>query len=94
MPGEFEIRVTIGDLLDSQAARYADREALVHVETGARFTYRELKDECDRVGLPIISIACWAFRLIPGPCTSRRKLLLPAWTCRLKSPPARPCYSR
>ena len=56
MPGDFEIRVTIGDLLDSQTERYADREALVHVETGKRYTYRELKDECDRVARGLMAL--------------------------------------
>ena len=56
MPGEFEIRVTIGDLLDSQTERYGDREALVHVETGKRYTYREFKDECDRVARGLMAL--------------------------------------
>ena len=56
MPGEFEIRVTIGDLLDFQTERYADREALVHAETGARFTYREFKDECDSVARGLMAL--------------------------------------
>ena len=56
MAGEFEIRVTIGDLLDSQTERFADREALVHVEAGTRFTYRELKDECDRVARGLMAL--------------------------------------
>ena len=56
MPGELDIRTTIGDLLDSQTEKYADREALVHVETGARYTYRELKDECDRVARGLMAL--------------------------------------
>ena len=56
MAGEFEIRVTIGGLLDSQTERFADREALVHVEAGTRFTYRELKDECDRVARGLMAL--------------------------------------
>ncbi len=32
-------RRTIGDLLDRQADRLADSEALVHVEYGVRYTY-------------------------------------------------------
>ena len=49
----------IGDVLDLQAARYPEREALVHVATGARYTYGELKAEVDRVarGLMAIGIA-------------------------------------
>ncbi|MCI0863166.1 MAG: AMP-binding protein [Chloroflexi bacterium] len=56
MPGEFEIRTTIGDLLDSQTERFSDRDALVHVEAGTRFTYRELKDECDRVARGLMAL--------------------------------------
>ena len=56
MPVEFEFRTTIGDLLDSQTDRFGDREALVHVEAGSRFTYRELKDECDRVARGLMAL--------------------------------------
>ena len=56
MLSDLEIRVTIGDLLDLQSERYADREALVHVETGARFTYQEFKDECDNVARGLMAL--------------------------------------
>jgi fatty-acyl-CoA synthase len=56
MPADFEIRVTIGDLLDSQTERYPGREALVHVETGTRYTYREFKGECDRVARGLMAL--------------------------------------
>ena len=56
MPGDLELRVTIGGLLDSQAELFADRDALVHVEAGTRFTYRELKDECDRVARGLMAL--------------------------------------
>ena len=56
MPGDFKIRTTIGDLLDSQEERFGEREALVHVETGTRFTYREFKDECDRVARGLMAL--------------------------------------
>ena len=56
MPGDFEIRTTIGDLLDSQTERFGDREALVHVETGTRYTYRQFKDECDRVARGLMAL--------------------------------------
>ena len=56
MPDELDIRTTIGDLLDSQTEQYADREALVHVETGARYTYLEFKDECDRVARGLMAL--------------------------------------
>ncbi|MCH7737419.1 MAG: AMP-binding protein [Chloroflexi bacterium] len=56
MPGDFELRTTIGDLLDSQTERFADRDALVHVEAGTRFTYRQLKDECDLVARGLMAL--------------------------------------
>ena len=56
MPGDFELRTTIGDLLDSQTERFGEREALVHVDTGTRFTYREFKDECDRVARGLMAL--------------------------------------
>ncbi len=56
MAGDIEIRTTIGDLLDSQTERFGNREALVHVEAGTRFTYREFKDECDRVARGLIAL--------------------------------------
>ena len=56
MTGDLELRTTIGDLLDSQTERFGGREALVHVENGTRFTYRELKDECDRVARGLMAL--------------------------------------
>ena len=56
MFGESEIRTTIGDLLDVQTDRYGNREVLVHAETGARFTYQELKDECNRVARGLMAL--------------------------------------
>ena len=56
MPDTIELKTTIGDLLDSQTERYGDREALVHVEAGTRFTYREFKTECDRVARGLMAV--------------------------------------
>ena len=49
-------RSPIGDLLDLQAQRYADRDALVHVATGDRYTYREFHAEVERVARGLMSI--------------------------------------
>ena len=59
MPQSIELHTTIGDLLDRQADKFADRDALVHVETGARYTYAQFRDEVDRVarGLMALGIA-------------------------------------
>ena len=40
-----DINSTIGDMLDRQVERYADRDALVHFETGARYTYSQFRDD-------------------------------------------------
>lgn len=39
------LNFTIGELLDFQAAKYADREALVIPWTGTRWTYGDLKEQ-------------------------------------------------
>ena len=41
-------RLTTGDLLDKQADRLGDHDALVHVEHGVRYSYESLREECDR----------------------------------------------
>lgn len=50
------LRTTIGALLDHQANRFGDREALVHVERGVRYTYTEFRAECDRVARGLIAL--------------------------------------
>ena len=46
----------IGDVLDWQAARFADRDALVNVETGERYTYAEFRDEVERVARGLMAL--------------------------------------
>jgi fatty-acyl-CoA synthase len=50
------LKITIGDLLDRQAARFGDRDALVHVEHGLRYTYAELRAECDRIAKGLLAL--------------------------------------
>ena len=59
MASSIDTRLPIGDILDQQTDRYADREALVHTAAGDRFTYREFHAEVERVarGLMAIGIA-------------------------------------
>ncbi len=38
---EKQLRITIGDLLDEVASRFPDREALIDIPRGRRYTYRE-----------------------------------------------------
>ena len=51
-----DINSTIGDMLDLQAERFADRDALVHFETGARYTYTQFRDEVDRVARGLMAL--------------------------------------
>jgi fatty-acyl-CoA synthase len=50
------LKITIGDLLDRQAQRFGDRDALVHVQHGVRYTYAEFRAECDRVAKGLIAL--------------------------------------
>lgn len=56
MAQTIELHTTIGDLLDQQAAKFGDRDALVHVETGARYTYSQFHDEVDRVACGLMAL--------------------------------------
>ena len=47
---------TIGDTLDSQTDRFPEREVLVHVSSGARYTYRRFQAEVDRVARGLMSL--------------------------------------
>lgn len=51
-----DIHSTIGDTLDSQTERFPEREVLVHVAAGDRFTYREFQAEVDRVARGLMSL--------------------------------------
>lgn len=56
MAGLDEFRITCGDLLDRQAERYSDREFLVHVEHGRRYTFSQFRAECDRVARDLMAV--------------------------------------
>src|ERR1700694_877284 len=47
---------TIGDDLAATVARFGDREALVDVPTGRRWTYRQLEAEIDRVARGMLDL--------------------------------------
>ena len=51
-----DINSTMGDVLDRQAERFADRDALVNVETGQRYSYSEFRDEVDRVARGLMAL--------------------------------------
>ena len=56
MATSIDTRLPIGDILDQQTDRYADREALVHTATGHRFTYRQFHAEVERVARGLMAI--------------------------------------
>ena len=47
---------TIGNILDRQAERFAERDALVNFETGEKFTYSEFRDEVERVARGLMAL--------------------------------------
>src|SRR5262245_22998476 len=50
------LKTTIGDLLDRQALRFGERDALVHVEHTVRYTYAEFRDQCNRVAKGLLAL--------------------------------------
>ena len=56
MADNIEIRSAIGDVLDLQATRFPDREAVVHVAAGIRYTYHEFRAEVDRTARGLMSL--------------------------------------
>ncbi|MCL0104956.1 AMP-binding protein [Dehalococcoidia bacterium] len=48
--------ITFGDLLDQTAAKYPDKDALVNVQRGQRFTYQELKEACNRAAKSFLKL--------------------------------------
>ncbi len=49
-------KTTIGDLLDRQAERFGDNDALVHVDWGVRYSYEAFRAECDRVARGLLAL--------------------------------------
>ncbi|MBC9819677.1 AMP-binding protein [Terrabacter sp. MAHUQ-38] len=49
------IEQTIGDNFDATVARFGDREALVDVTQGRRWTYTELRDDVDRLARALLA---------------------------------------
>ena len=56
MAETIDTRSPIGDILDSQTERFPEREALVHVASGVRYTYREFQTEVNRVARGLMSL--------------------------------------
>ncbi len=53
---QVDVNSTIGDMLDRQVERFSDRDALVHFETGARYTYTEFREEVDRAARGLMAL--------------------------------------
>jgi len=66
-----QIDLTIGALLDDVAGRFPDHDALIYVERGLRYSYRELNERCRQVAKGLLSmgvkkgdhLAIWAYNV-------------------------------
>src|SRR5437868_3909365 len=47
---------TIGDLFDEMAAQYADRDALISVFEGQRWSYAAMREEVDQVARALMAL--------------------------------------
>ena len=56
MTSPADLKMTIGDLLDRQANRFGDRDALVHVDWDLRYTWRQFRDECDGIARGLMAL--------------------------------------
>ena len=50
------LRKTIGDILDQQAEQFADREALIHVDWEVRYTFAQLRAECEHLARGLMAL--------------------------------------
>ncbi len=65
------IEKTIGNILDETAGKYPDKDALVYVDRGLRYSYKEFRDECNKLakGLMVLGVkrsehvAVWAYNV-------------------------------
>ena len=55
-PSGVDTNSAIGDMLDRQVERFAERDALVNFETGERFTYSGFLDEVERVARGLMAL--------------------------------------
>jgi len=66
-----QIDLTVGALLDDIATRFPDNEALVYVERGLRYTYREFNERCRQVAKGLLAmgvkkgdhLSIWAYNV-------------------------------
>ena len=50
------LRITLGDQFDQTAKNFPDRDALVHVDRGIRYTYQKLQQVANRFARGLISL--------------------------------------
>ncbi|XKE51557.1 AMP-binding protein [Sutcliffiella horikoshii] len=50
------VHKTIGNLLDETVSRYPDKEAVVYVETGLRYSYKEFQQICNQVAKGLMNL--------------------------------------
>ena len=62
---------TIGANLERTVARFGDREALVDVPSGRRWTYRELDADVDRVARGLLAVGVENYLLSQKPAPVR-----------------------
>ncbi|HBA87221.1 MAG TPA: AMP-binding protein, partial [Geobacter sp.] len=66
-----QIELTVGGLLDDIAGRFPDNEALVYVERGLRYSYREFNERCRQVAKGLLRmgvkkgdhLSIWAYNV-------------------------------
>lgn len=54
--GNSLLQMTLGDLLDAQAARFPENEFVIEQTSGLRYTYRQFRDECNVVAGSLLRI--------------------------------------
>jgi len=50
------IEKTIGDILDETAGKWSDKDALVYVDRGLRYSYKEFRDRCNSLAKGLIAL--------------------------------------
>ncbi|MEW5959845.1 MAG: AMP-binding protein, partial [Chloroflexota bacterium] len=67
-----KFNITFGDLLDQTASKFPDKDALINVQRGQRYSYRELQDVVNKVAKSFIRmgvkkgdhVAIWATNVV------------------------------
>ncbi|MCG2827032.1 MAG: AMP-binding protein, partial [Thermoplasmatales archaeon] len=65
------IEKTIGDILDETAGKWPDKDALVYVDRGLRYSYKDFRDRCNSLAKGLMAlgvkkgehVAVWAYNV-------------------------------